>query len=140
MPEARIKALIKQGEGLRVEFKECKKSLPKDVCQTVTVFLNRTGGDLPLGVKNDGTIVGVDPESIPQIKKDLTTTTNNSRKIHPSAFLAIAEVKIRGKIVLLALVPESSQVHRCNGLRSERGRGLLIEMTFEQTLMKVMNE
>jgi len=41
-----IKAIIKQGEGISVEFKECKKDISKDVYDTVCAFLNRNGGEL----------------------------------------------------------------------------------------------
>jgi len=41
MLESKIKGIIKQGEGLRIEFKECKTALNKDIYETVCAFLNR---------------------------------------------------------------------------------------------------
>ena len=41
MTKTRILSLIQEGEGLRIEFKECKRKLPKNVYETVCAFLNR---------------------------------------------------------------------------------------------------
>jgi len=49
---------------------------------------------------------------------------NNANKISPTYYLSVDEFTIEDKIVLYIFVPESSQVHRCNGKiydRSEDG-------------------
>ena len=115
MLEPKIKAIIKQGEGVRIEFKECKTALNKDVYETVCAFLNRSGGELLLGVRADGVITGIAPDIIHQIKNDFTTAVNNPQKISPSFYLSLDEVVIDGKTILYIYLPESSQVHRCNG-------------------------
>ena len=53
MPK-RFEELIAQGEGISIEFKECKDALPKNVFETLCAFLNRFGGDIFLGLKDDG--------------------------------------------------------------------------------------
>ena len=58
----RFEELIAQGEGISVEFKECKDSLTKSIFETICSFLNRFGGDIFLGVADDGTILGIDKE------------------------------------------------------------------------------
>ena len=60
--ETRYKSLIVQGEGISTEFKECKDALPKSIFETLCSFLNRFGGDIFLGVADDGTIIGIDKE------------------------------------------------------------------------------
>jgi len=112
---ADLKALIKQGEGISVEFKECRRTLNRDVYETVCTFLNRHGGTLLLGVSDAGEVTGVDPDCVEQIKKDFVTAINNPQKLHPPAYLSIDEVEVEGKTILRIYVPESSQVHRCNG-------------------------
>ena len=52
MPD--LKALIKQGEGISVEFKECRRAINRDVYETVCAFLNRHGGTILLGVTDSG--------------------------------------------------------------------------------------
>jgi len=60
-------------------------------------------------------VTGVDPDSVGQIKRDFVTAINNPQKLHPPAYLSIDEVEVEGKMILRIYVPESSQVHRCNG-------------------------
>ena len=70
MIKEHILELIGSGENLNIEFKESRSRLNKDVFDSVCAFLNRNGGHLLLGVKDDGTIVGVDKESVDRIKRD----------------------------------------------------------------------
>jgi ATP-dependent DNA helicase RecG len=115
MLDQKIKELIKQREGLHLEFKECKNSLNKDIYETVCAFLNRSGGELLLGVKDNGIITGVDQSCMEQLKKDFATAINNPQKINPAFYLSAEDAVIDQKTVLYIYVPESSQVHRCNG-------------------------
>jgi predicted HTH transcriptional regulator len=50
----RLNSVIKQGEGINIEFKECKNKLSNEVFETVCAFLNRFGGELLLGVNKLG--------------------------------------------------------------------------------------
>lgn len=115
MNASRIKSIVKKGEGISLEFKECKSALSKNVYETVCAFLNRTGGELLLGVADNGTITGVDQSLVEQVRKDFITSVNNPLKISPSFYLSIETVLVDGKAVLYIYIPESSQVHRCNG-------------------------
>ena len=95
-----LNALTKQGEGISVEFKECRRTLNRDVYKTVCAFLNRHGGTLLLGVGDAGEVTGVDPNSVEQIKKDFVTAINNPQKINPSCYLSVNEILIDTKTVL----------------------------------------
>ena len=70
MKKEYIKEIVKQGEGLSIEFKESKQTLNKDVYETVCAFLNRTGGTIILGVKDSGDIVGINTDCVEKIKKE----------------------------------------------------------------------
>ncbi len=61
MDTRKIHQILRNGEGLTVEFKECSSKLSDSVFETVSSFSNRYGGHLILGVKDDGEIVGVNP-------------------------------------------------------------------------------
>lgn len=61
--------IIKLGESVTTEFKEAYNKLPKSLFETVCAFLNRNGGNIFLGVSDDGTVVGVDKEAIVDMKK-----------------------------------------------------------------------
>ena len=68
-----------------------------------------------MGVSDHGKILGVDETAIDQIKRDFVTSMNNQGKITPTYYLSIEEIRVEGKTILYIYVPESSQVHRCNG-------------------------
>jgi ATP-dependent DNA helicase RecG len=53
-------ALIRQGEGLTLEFKQSRDALNRDVYETVCAFLNRHGGTILLGVTDAGEVSGID--------------------------------------------------------------------------------
>ena len=45
-----IQQLIKQGEGITLEFKTAQHEIPKNIFETVCAFLNRIGGTILLCV------------------------------------------------------------------------------------------
>lgn len=126
---ADLNNLIGQGEGVDLEFKACRRALNRDVYETVCAFLNRHGGKLLLGVNDAGEVTGVDPDCIEQIKKDFVTSINNPQKISPPCYLSIETVQVDGKTVLHVFVPESSQVHRCNGRIYDRNEDGDLDIT-----------
>ncbi|MBM1001576.1 MAG: putative DNA binding domain-containing protein, partial [Desulfofustis sp. PB-SRB1] len=113
--EKQLIELIRKGEGIDLEFKACRNQLNRDVYQTVCAFLNRYGGTILLGVSDSGIVQGIEQSAVAQIKKDFVTAINNPKKIHPPAYLSVNEVAVEGRLMLRIYVPESSQVHRCNG-------------------------
>lgn len=115
MQEKQIMELLNKGEGINIEFKESRNKLNRDVFETVCAFLNRDGGQLFLGVDDDGTILGIDEDSIGKIKDNFVSLMNNPDKISPTCYLDVQEIKIDGKTILYISIPESSDVHRCNG-------------------------
>jgi ATP-dependent DNA helicase RecG len=44
MNKAGIKKLISKGEGISIEFKECRNKLNKNVFESICAFLNRYSG------------------------------------------------------------------------------------------------
>lgn len=110
-----ILALISQGESITVEFKESKSKLNKDVFESVCAFLNRHGGHLFLGVRDNGEIVGVDEDKIEGIKKDFLTAINNPQKLNPPVYLSADIIEIEDKKIISVFIPESSSVHSVNG-------------------------
>jgi ATP-dependent DNA helicase RecG len=67
--ECQLKKLIRKGESLTLEFKECRRTLNRDIYETVCAFLNRHGGTLLLGVADSGEITGVDADCVAQIQE-----------------------------------------------------------------------
>lgn len=81
--------LIEQGEGLTVEFKKSTSDITKDVYETVCSFSNRDGGHIFLGVKDDGSVLGIQPNCIDRMKKDFVTSVNNENKMYPLYRVAV---------------------------------------------------
>ena len=135
MLKDKVAKLIKSGESLNVEFKECRQEINRDVYITVCAFLNRSGGEILLGVNDSGKITGIATDCIEQIKVDFITAINNPNKINPSVYLSIEELEIKGKDILYINVPESSQVHRCGGKIYDRNEDGNLNITDNTNLV-----
>ena len=133
-----IKKIIKNGESITVEFKESKYELNKDVYQSVGAMLNRLGGHLLLGVKDDKTITGVDRESVEKIKKNFVTSINNPDKLSPTTYINLEEYEIDGNIVLYAFIPNSPEVHRVSGRIYDRNEDGDVDITNNTNLVAQM--
>ena len=59
MDQEKLRITLQIGETIAVEFKRCSNRIENDVYQSVCSFLNRFGGDIYLGVEDDGTVCGV---------------------------------------------------------------------------------
>lgn len=115
---------IAQGEGLHCEFKEAGSQLPRNLFETVCAFLNTDGGTILLGVADDGSVTGVDPDTVERMKSDLANLSNNPQKVDPPYLLFPHEFTIDDKTIIAVQVPLSSQLHKTGGdifLRSEDG-------------------
>ena len=137
MPK-RFEELIAQGEGISIEFKECKDALPKNVFETLCAFLNRFGGDIFLGLKDDGTIIGVDKDKSKKIRADFVSAMNNPQKIFPTVYLSVDEFELDGKTILHVYVPESSQVHNTNRRIFDRNEDGDFDITDNTDLVAAM--
>ncbi len=129
----RVKKILQQEESIRLEFKASKNALPKDIYETVCAFSNTAGGEILLGVEDNGNIVGVNKDNLVNYRKDFANTINNLSKISPTLYLDIEEVVIDNKLILYIHVPQSSSVHNCAGkifIRSNEGD---INITHQQS-------
>jgi len=111
---ANLRQLLEQGEGISVEFKKATNQLPDNFFETVCSFLNRNGGTILLGISDDKTIEGVNPNSADLLCKNIANLSNNQQKLFPSFLIEPTIVEYEDKILIHAFVPISSQVHRCN--------------------------
>lgn len=110
-----VRKILAEGESISSEFKTSKTELSKNVFESICAFLNRNGGNLLLGVTNNGTIEGIDKEKIHKVFDTLVTNLNNPQKLSPTFYLTPAIVEIDGKLIIHLQIPESSQVHSTIG-------------------------
>ena len=120
MTKETILDLISQGEGVTIEFKECKNEVTSEVYPTVCSFSNRFGGHILMGVNDDGEIIGINPKCVKDMRKNFSNMLNNPQKIYPTLYLSAEEIEIDGKIILYVYVPKSSLVHTCNKITYDR--------------------
>ncbi|MDR1603285.1 MAG: putative DNA binding domain-containing protein [Gracilibacteraceae bacterium] len=106
----KIEKLLRDGEGLTVEFKRCHDKISPTVYETVCSFSNRYGGDILLGVLDDGTVEGIAPEAVRQIKKDFSNSLNNPQIFNPTLNFQLEEVDYAGKVILYCHIPLTSQL------------------------------
>jgi ATP-dependent DNA helicase RecG len=115
MTSDKLKEILQKGESIEVEFKTSKFELNKNAFESICAFLNRKGGYLLLGVKNDGTVEGVIDDCVQNIINNIVTNANNPQKLNPPFYLSTQIAEYEGKKVICVYVPESSQVHSTNG-------------------------
>ena len=75
----KLQSILTIGETVAVEFKRCGNGIENDTYETVCSFLNRFGGDLFMGILDDGTVVGI-PEKAAFLRR------KNERPHHFPAF------------------------------------------------------
>ncbi len=111
MTEEQVNQLIGQGEGLRIEFKEAKDSVPGSIYETVVSFSNTDGGTILLGISDDGTVSGIDKNAETKLQKDLITALNSKDCINPPLYIQPIPIQHTDGLVLALQIQASSQVH-----------------------------
>lgn len=134
MTTERIKEIIAQGEDIEVEFKKATSALPTSLFETICAFLNRKGGHIFLGVDDDGTILGVNEDSIQSQLDILARNMNNPQIISPTFFLSTEVVDIDAKKLIYIYVPESSQPHNYKGVIYDRNEDGDFKLTNQQLI------
>ena len=132
--------LIEQGEGLTVEFKRAENGIPKTVYQSVCAFANRDGGHIFLGVSDDGTILGIEPDCINGLKRRFSATINNPVQISPALYLVPEEYEYNGHIILYIHVPVGASVYRCAGKIYDRNHESDIDITENIDMVRSLYE
>jgi ATP-dependent DNA helicase RecG len=102
--EHELLELIRRGESLTVEFKSDIKSFPdRDLVAAIVAMANTDGGDVLLGVEDDGTVTGLHPNH--EILSGLPALVAN--RTIPSISVNMERLETGGKHVALISVPQS---------------------------------
>jgi len=102
IPKEGIESKITQGEGLNIEFKTASEKLSRNVFETICAFLNRKGGYIFLGVKDNGKVEGIKEGFIPKILKTIADDINNAQILMPTAYISKAMCVCRYVILFSA--------------------------------------
>lgn len=107
-----IQSMLKIGETVAVEFKRCGNGIESDTYETVCSFLNRFGGDLFLGVLNDGTVSGVPKNAVSDMIKNFIKVVSNQALFSPTVYLVPEIIEFDEAHTIIHIhVPPSSEVH-----------------------------
>lgn len=121
MTAENLARLLQQGEGISIEFKQARRGLPRDVFESICAFLNRQGGHLILGASNTGQPTGVEESEADNLQRDFAALSNNPTKLQPPFLLELEQVRVGEALLLYTYAPQSSQVHRTDGVVFDRG-------------------
>ncbi|HWV29712.1 MAG TPA: ATP-binding protein [Dyadobacter sp.] len=108
--------LVKEGEGLTIEFKRTVDS-PFKIAKTIVSFANTSGGNLLIGVADHGAIMGVQSElrELQKLEKALV------KLIEPELVVQIKSENLDGKKVLRVTINESEdKPHHALNEKGER--------------------
>jgi ATP-dependent DNA helicase RecG len=128
-----IKRILLKEEGVKIEFKKSKNSAPKSLYETVVSFSNTDGGTIVLGADDDGTVIGVDKNSIGQVQTDIVTALNDRSCINPPLYLQPEVIQHTNGVLLVLQIPVSSQVHDHAGKIYIRESDADIDITGQQS-------
>lgn len=103
MTPEEIRSLITRGEGQQLEFKRSLAELETGT-RAVAAMANTDGGHVLFGVRDNGTILGVDIGAQTKERVVRTVTDNTDPTVYPS----VEHVELDGKIVILVTVIESA--------------------------------
>ena len=105
-----LKEIFSVGETIAVEFKRCGNRIENDTYETVCSFLNRFGGDIFLGVLDNGTVEGVNPTVAPELVKNFIKCISNQQLFTPTIYLVPEILEYDGRTIHVH-VPMSAEVH-----------------------------
>lgn len=107
-----LKSILTIGETVAVEFKRCGNGIESDTYESVCSFLNRFGGDLFMGVLDDGTVTGVPDNSASDMVKNFISVVSNQALFSPTIYLSPEIIKDEeGHKIIHVHVPPSAEVH-----------------------------
>jgi len=107
----KLEKAIVMGETIAIEFKRCGGSIESDTYESVCSMLNRFGGDLYLGVEDNGTVKGVPEKATQDLIRNFISMVGNVDVISPTVYLTPEVLDYKGAKIIHIHIPPSSEVH-----------------------------
>lgn len=112
MDLATLQSILTIGETVGVEFKRCGNGIESDTYETVCSFLNRFGGDILMGVLDDGTVVGVPEKAVSDMIKNFVKVVSNPLMFSPTVYLVPEIIKYDDTHTIIHVhISPSAEVH-----------------------------
>lgn len=129
-----LQRLIWQGENDQVDFKQ-RVTQPEKIARTMVSFANTRGGTILIGVKDNGTVTGIDPE-----EEKHTLQLAADFYCNPPILLTFEELEAERRIVLKVTIPESTTKPHFAKIKEDEWRGYVrVKDTSVQT-SKMVNK
>ena len=113
MDTSELLELIEKGEDSQTQFKERFGSIDA-LAAEICAFCNSNGGNIIVGVSDDGGITGLTKEEIHKLNEWVSNTC--SQKIDPQVNVTTQNIKYPDKIVMVISVPiGSNKFYMANG-------------------------
>ena len=135
MTQDKFIALTRKGEGTQIEYKTCTEEISESLYESVCSFLNHTGGQILVGVQDDGTIVGVNPDRVEKLKANIINCINNPELFLPCPFFTPRIMVVEGKTVMQLDIPCGQYVYRYKGRYWDRNDDEDIDVTDQPELL-----
>ena len=133
-----LQAILTIGETVAVEFKRCGSGIENDTYETVCSFLNRFGGDLFLGVLDDGTVVGVPEKAAPDMVKNFIKVISNSILFSPTIYLMPEIIKYDEKQTIIHVhIPPRAEIHSYKKIIYDRVGDADVKVTSTGTIVQM---
>ena len=124
-----FRKILKEGEGISIEFKSCQNGPAEDTYETVCSFLNRVGGNIFLGVDDKGKVKGIPQGSVQKFINDVISTVSNPKNFFPTVYLAPEHFVFEDMNIIRISVPPSSEVYRYLGTVYDRTNDADVKVT-----------
>lgn len=128
-------ALTRKGEDIRIEYKTCTEEISESLYESVCSFLNHSGGQILVGVQNDGTIIGVNPDKVEKLRTDIVNCINNPELFLPCPYFTPRIMEVEGKSVMQLDIPCGQYVYRFKGRYWDRNDDADIDVTDQPELL-----
>ena len=135
MTQDKFIALTRKGEGTQIEYKTCTEEISESLYESVCSFLNHTGGQILVGIQDDGTIVGVNPEKVEKLKANIINCINNPELFLPCPYFTPRIMVVEGKTVMQLDIPCGQYVYRYKGRYWDRNDDEDIDVTDQPELL-----
>ena len=107
-----INSILTIGENVAIEFKRCGNGIEADTYETVCAFLNRFGGDIFMGVLDDGTVLGVQERVAPDMVNNFIKVISNPDLFSPTIYLVPEIIRYDAEHTIIHVhIPSSAEVH-----------------------------
>ena len=107
-----LQSILAIGETVAVEFKHCGNGIETDTYETVCSFLNRFGGDIFMGVMDDGTVLGVPEKAASDMVENFIKVVSNPLLFSPTVYLTPEIIRYDDKRTIIRVhIPPSEEVH-----------------------------